>query len=112
MTGRLAERFARLTEASTRSCRPAQLPLLGEHTVVPGFQFHAVSVYVLHVERRPVVGVAAQRQPENPVINVGIEPCRLAVQRIYSFLPYGKRYPAVVREPRFRHESVFPPGWK
>ena len=65
-------------------------------------------MYVLHVERRPVVGVAAQRQPENPVVDVGIEPCRLAVQRIYPFLPYGKRYPAVVREPRFGYEVGVP----
>ena len=51
-------------------------------------------MHLLDILRRPET--LERRQPNDPVVDVGVEPCRFAVQRIGTPAPHGKRHAAVV----------------
>jgi len=58
-------------------------------------------MYFFEVLRRPEILLASQGYPQNPVVDVGIEPRRLAVNRVPPLFGEGKRYAAVVGEAVF-----------
>ena len=73
-----------------------QLPVGRRLPVEPRLQLDAVGVHLLDVLRSPESLEGGQ--PDDPVVDVGVEPCRLAVQRVGASAPHGERNAAVVTD--------------
>ena len=76
-----------------------ELPIFGQIYIQRSLHFDTVGVYLLDVARLPES--LERRQPDDPVVDVGVEPGRFAVERVFSLLTDGKFDAAVVGESRF-----------
>ena len=98
----LAHRLALVDRGRPRKIAVGtDLPVTVPGSVEARLQFHSVGMYFFEVLRRPEILLASQGYPQNPVVDVGIEPRRLAVNRVPTLFGEGKRYAAVVGEAVF-----------
>ena len=75
------------------------MPVGRYEPIETAFQFDAVSVHPFDVGRRPKP--FESRQPNDPVVDIGVEPSGFAVQRVAVFPSDGEFYAAVIGESVF-----------
>ena len=74
----------------------AQLPVFGQLYVQPRFHLHAVGMHLLDVFGCPES--FGRRQPDDPVVDVGVEPGGFAPQGVNSVAARSERQTGVVGE--------------